>query len=213
MTGGQTGAGGETRPEVSLLLKELAAKPPGASIWIPKSRMPKLPPEFHETALGTPLWIAHPGAVSQYRAASALHAYELDAGWKVHRDSIDPEQNPVGHVFLRRPRTPLGGPPRRPGWNTDVLVPRSTRTGEGRGESTTLVSRSRRGRRRTRGRPHRLPPCGLRPSFFRGWLTARPSPGRAEFVTASVTPSSESSGRLRLLELPDEEGTARQSAR
>jgi hypothetical protein len=80
---------------------------PGDSFRIPKSVMPQLPPEFRSTGLGTPLWIAHPGSISQMRAPSALHAYEDADGWEVHRDRFDPKENPIGHFFFDAPELPI----------------------------------------------------------------------------------------------------------
>jgi hypothetical protein len=86
---------------------KVSARSPGESVWIPKSELPSLPPEFSQTLLGTPLWIAHPGATAQHRATPAMHAYETDEGWWVHRDKCDPGENPVGHFFFDAPELPI----------------------------------------------------------------------------------------------------------
>jgi hypothetical protein len=87
---------------------ELGGKSPGESIWIPKAKLPNLPVEFNPTTWGTPLWLAHPGSIGQFRALPALHAYEMDDGWKVHRDQFDPVENPIGHVIFDAPEVVLG---------------------------------------------------------------------------------------------------------
>src|SRR5271170_6228466 len=85
------------------ILAETYSKAPGESVSIPKSEMPDLPSQFSETVSGTPLWIAHPGSSAQYRASPALHAYELEDRWKIHRDQYDPGENPLGHVLFDAP--------------------------------------------------------------------------------------------------------------
>ena len=84
-------------------------RPPGQSISVPKVEMPTLPAKFTETVLGTPLWIAHPGSIGQYRAPPALHAYELDDHWKVHRDRYEPEEDPLGHLLFDAPEIAIAG--------------------------------------------------------------------------------------------------------
>jgi hypothetical protein len=74
---------------------------------VPRSELPRLPPEFASTSMGTPLWIAHPGSTAQYRAPGALHAYELESGHSVHRDRFDPSTEPVRHVLFEAPEVPL----------------------------------------------------------------------------------------------------------
>ncbi|MGA8664222.1 MAG: hypothetical protein WB809_04035 [Thermoplasmata archaeon] len=69
--------------------------------------MPSLPPQFSATIFGTPLWIAHPGSTSQHRAAPALHAYELEDHWKIHRDQYDPDEAPGRHILFDAPEVPL----------------------------------------------------------------------------------------------------------
>jgi len=96
-----------TSMEIDELLAKLESKPRGESVCVAKSEMPELPPDFRRTMLGTPLWIAHPGAVAQYRAPPALHAYELDTEWKIHQDCHDPKTDPVGHFFIDAPELPL----------------------------------------------------------------------------------------------------------
>lgn len=86
---------------------KLKATTPGESITYSKTDQPDLPPEFTRTHLGTPNWIAQPGATAQYRAAPALHAYELDQEWKIHRDRYDPRVNPAEHVFFDAPELPI----------------------------------------------------------------------------------------------------------
>lgn len=85
----------------------LEAKQPGESVRIPKSEMPRLPLGFSRTLLGTPLWIAHPGSTAQYRAHSAVHAYEMGHSWDVHRDQYDPNDNPFEHALFDAPELPI----------------------------------------------------------------------------------------------------------
>lgn len=73
--------------------RKLATVPYGKSIQIPKSAMPDLPSDFRETHWGTPLWLAHPGATAQYRAAIGgdnLHAYDVSGAWDLHHDKYPP---------------------------------------------------------------------------------------------------------------------------
>lgn len=84
------------------------SKPPGESVWFSKSEISSLPSEFSETTLGTPLWLAHPGSVTQFRASPALHTYELDEGWELHRDRFDPQENPLGHIVFDAPEIMAG---------------------------------------------------------------------------------------------------------
>jgi hypothetical protein len=89
------------------LREAVYAQPPGVSLEVPKSEMPALPQEFEPTTLGTPLWIAHPGATSQSRAPDALHAYEVGNVWMIHRDQCDPKKDPIGHAFRDAPELPI----------------------------------------------------------------------------------------------------------
>ena len=85
----------------------LSARAPGESLTISKEDLPSLPPEFSETLLGTPNWIAHPGAVAQYRASPAIHAYEMSMTWEFHRDEFDPMDDPLRHFFFDAPELPI----------------------------------------------------------------------------------------------------------
>ncbi|MGA8536721.1 MAG: hypothetical protein WB789_04930 [Thermoplasmata archaeon] len=95
--------------ELDRIVARAYGRPPGESTSILKVEMPALPAEFTETVLGTPLWIAHPGSIGQYRAPPALHAYELDDHWKVHRDRYDPEEDPLGHLLFDAPEIAIAG--------------------------------------------------------------------------------------------------------
>ncbi len=95
------------KPGIEDLRKALGGVPPGKSVQVSKKLMPTLPSEFERTSLGTPNWLAHPGANAQYRAKTALHAYELDDRWDLHRDHYDPDDNPLGHFFVDAPELPL----------------------------------------------------------------------------------------------------------
>jgi hypothetical protein len=96
-------------PDFASLRQRAYAKSPGESVWIPKSELPTLPPQFSRTTLGTPLFLAHPGSTAQYRATPALHAYEKEEGWALHRDRYDPEENPAAHAVFDAPEVVLAG--------------------------------------------------------------------------------------------------------
>ena len=83
--------------------RALQARPAGDSISLPKSEIPSLPREFRESFLGTPPWIAHPGASRQFRGPGATHAYELSDRFEVHRDKYDPKTDPLGHIIFDAP--------------------------------------------------------------------------------------------------------------
>lgn len=89
--------------------RTVGARASGEPVSYAKREMPELPSEFSPTLLGTPNWIARPGAVAQYRAPPALHAYELKDGWEVHRDQYDPRKDPLGHFFFDAPELPIAG--------------------------------------------------------------------------------------------------------
>jgi uncharacterized membrane-anchored protein len=108
MTDGQE-PGPAPSTDFDSIRKQAYSRHPGESFSVPKAEMPTLPSQFSETTLGTPLWIAHPGSSAQYRANPALHAYELDRDWKVHRDRYDPEENPVGHIVFDAPELLIAG--------------------------------------------------------------------------------------------------------
>lgn len=87
--------------------RAVGSRAPGESVSYAKRDLPELPSEFSLSLQGTPNWIAYPGAVAQYRASPALHAYELEDGWEVHRDQYDPRRDPVGHFFFDAPELPI----------------------------------------------------------------------------------------------------------
>lgn len=84
------------------------ARSPGESVLFGKSEIPSLPSEFSGTSLGTPLWLAHPGSVAQYRASPAIHAYEMEEGWELHRDRFDPYEDPLRHIIFDAPEIVAG---------------------------------------------------------------------------------------------------------
>ena len=94
-------------PDFDSIRAEVYARSPGESVWVPKSEMPRLPQQFDQTVFGTPLWIAHPGSTAQHRATPAMHAYEMDDGWSIHRDVYDRKENPLGHFFSDAPELPM----------------------------------------------------------------------------------------------------------
>ena len=50
-----------------------------------------------------------PARSARYRAPPALHAYELDDHWKVHRNRYDPEEDPLGHLLFDAPEIAIAG--------------------------------------------------------------------------------------------------------
>lgn len=93
--------------EIDELRRVLYARAPGESVTYTKTELPELPNELSATVLGTPNWIAHPGAIAQYRASLAIHAYEMEDVWDFHRDRYDPYENPLGHFFFDAPELPI----------------------------------------------------------------------------------------------------------
>lgn len=86
------------KPRV-VLSEQLANRPPGESVRVSKADLPSLPGGWSKTLLGTPLWIAKPGSTAQYRSG-ALHAYEFEDGFDIHRDRYDPSENPLLHAVF-----------------------------------------------------------------------------------------------------------------
>jgi hypothetical protein len=55
---------------------------------------------FVETALGD-----LDGAIKQFRNETGIHVREYSEYFEIHRDSIDPRKNPLGHLVRDSPET------------------------------------------------------------------------------------------------------------
>ena len=76
---------------------------PGESLAIPKSRLDSLPASYQPTILGYPVDPSAPGARSQYRGPYRRHVYESRRAWVVHKDRVDPREDPIGHLLEDAP--------------------------------------------------------------------------------------------------------------
>lgn len=61
---------------------------------------------FEETILGDPK-----GSLKQYRNSTGLHVREYPDRFVIHRDRVDPREDPLGHLIKDSPETllSLGG--------------------------------------------------------------------------------------------------------
>ncbi|MBN1323001.1 MAG: hypothetical protein JW986_03245 [Methanotrichaceae archaeon] len=82
--------------EFCLWLKEL---PHYRRCIIPKERLPSLPECFSRTILGE----MPPGAVRQYRGPHASHVHEYPDRWVIHRDRVNADEDPIGHLLNDAP--------------------------------------------------------------------------------------------------------------
>jgi len=57
---------------------------------------------FSETLLGDP-----DGSLRQFRNSSGIHIREYENYFEVHKDKIDPRQDPLGHLIRDSPETIL----------------------------------------------------------------------------------------------------------
>jgi len=55
---------------------------------------------FRETTLGDPK-----GSLRQYRNGTGIHVREYRDRFVIHKDSIDPRENPIGHLVRDSPET------------------------------------------------------------------------------------------------------------
>lgn len=66
---------------------------------LPKEICPSLPACFSETVLGE----MTSGAIRQLRGPHGAHAHEFEDRWVIHRDLIDADENPLGHLLKDAP--------------------------------------------------------------------------------------------------------------
>ena len=64
-----------------------------------KEDHPSLPECFKPTLLGESV----PGALRQYRGPYGAHVHEFDDRWVLHRDLVDAEKDPLGHLISDAP--------------------------------------------------------------------------------------------------------------
>ena len=64
-----------------------------------KVEYPRLPECFNETLLGESV----PGATKQLRGPFGAHVHEFEDRWVLHRDRVDAEKDPLGHLFNDAP--------------------------------------------------------------------------------------------------------------
>ena len=66
---------------------------------IPKDEATRLPPCFQETFLGE----LKNGAQRQFRGPHGAHVREFPDHWVLHRDIVDADQDPLGHLLKDAP--------------------------------------------------------------------------------------------------------------
>jgi hypothetical protein len=66
---------------------------------MPKDRFPVLPECFKETLLGE----YAEGADRQFRGPHEAHVYEFEDRWVLHRDIVDADSDPLGHLVNDAP--------------------------------------------------------------------------------------------------------------
>lgn len=66
---------------------------------MPKERFPVLPECFKETVLGEYV----DGASRQFRGPNGAHVHEFDDKWVLHRDIVDADSDPLGHLVNDAP--------------------------------------------------------------------------------------------------------------
>lgn len=64
-----------------------------------KEEHPELPGCFKETILGESV----PGSVRQLRGPNGSHVHEFPDRWVLHRDIVDAESDPLGHLLSDAP--------------------------------------------------------------------------------------------------------------
>ncbi len=64
-----------------------------------KEDHPKLPRCFKETSLGESV----PGSVRQLRGPCGSHVHEFPDRWVLHRDIVDADEDPLGHLLSDAP--------------------------------------------------------------------------------------------------------------
>src|SRR5437773_5812589 len=81
---------------------------PGEKVEIPKRAVRSLPRSYEGTMAGTPPSLVAEGAQEQYRGPYNRHDYETSDSWVVHRDSVDPREDPIGHLATDAPEWGAG---------------------------------------------------------------------------------------------------------
>ena len=76
---------------------------PGEAVEIPKTGLRSLPRSYEGTILGTPPSLAVGEGRGQYRGPYRRHVYETKRSWVVHRDTVDPRQDPIEHLVVDAP--------------------------------------------------------------------------------------------------------------
>jgi hypothetical protein len=66
---------------------------------IPKESFPNLPECFKETILGEHV----EGTIQQFRGPHQAHIHEFETKWLLHRDIVDPDSDPLGHILNDAP--------------------------------------------------------------------------------------------------------------
>lgn len=66
---------------------------------ISKELMPQLPPCFQETLMGEMI----AGSTRQLRGPGGSHVHEFPDRWALHRDHVDAERDPFGHLIEDAP--------------------------------------------------------------------------------------------------------------
>jgi len=74
-------------------------QPPHINYSIPKEEATRLPPCFSPTFLGE----MENGAERQYRGPYGSHVREFRDRWVLHRDHVDADQDPLGHLLQDAP--------------------------------------------------------------------------------------------------------------
>jgi hypothetical protein len=74
-------------------------QPPHVNYNIPKEGATRLPPCFEETYLGE----MEEGAKRQYRGPYGAHVREFPDRWVLHRDHVNADQDPLGHLLKDAP--------------------------------------------------------------------------------------------------------------
>lgn len=81
------------KPSIFMIYDVLRMNP-HEELIISKLELPSLGADFQETTLGDPQ-----GAIRQFRGQWGIHVREHSDCWIVHRDNVDPRNNPLGHLL------------------------------------------------------------------------------------------------------------------
>lgn len=96
------------RTKHKVFTRALRGVGPGEAVEIPKRALRTLPRSYEGTMTGTPPSFAAEGGQQQYRGPYNRHVYETEDSWVVHRDSVDPRQDPIGHLAIDAPEWGAG---------------------------------------------------------------------------------------------------------